>query len=248
MRRDVRRVHDDTRTRGTQVDFERDGRSTGRGLRPGFETDFALAGRQPDEDLRQQLRIEQRAVQLAMGIVDVEPLAQCIQRVALAGEALAREQQRVLDGAAVGERAVLRAQQAQFVVEEADVEGRIVDHQLGAFDKGEEFVGDGGEQRLVGEELQRQTGDFLRAGFEFALGIEVTVEGAASRAALHHLDAADFHDAVAAGPAQAGGFCVEDDLAHRALLAVAGRKLKAWRPAGNDGLQIHDRARRRHPA
>ena len=78
-------------------------------------------------------------------------------------------QQRVLDAAAVAHAPVLRAEPAQFVVEEADVEGGVVDHQLGAVDEGEEFLDDLGELRLVGEEFQRQAGDFLRARFELAV-------------------------------------------------------------------------------
>ena len=94
------------------------------------------------------------------------------------------DQQRVLDRATLGQAAVMRGGQAQFVVEEADVEGRVVDDQLGAVDEGDEFVDDIGEGRLVGEELQRQAGDFLRALLEIAVGLEVDVEGAAAGAAF----------------------------------------------------------------
>ena len=62
-----------------------------------------------------------------------------------------------------------RPSSAQFVVEEADVEGGVVDDQLGAVDEGEELVDDLREPRLVGEELQRQAGDFLRARLELAV-------------------------------------------------------------------------------
>ena len=55
------------------------------------EADLALAGRQRQVDLGQQLRVEQGAVQLPMRVVDPEPLAQRIERIALAGVALARE-------------------------------------------------------------------------------------------------------------------------------------------------------------
>ena len=45
-------------------------------------------------------------------------------------------------------------------------------------------------------------------------GIDVDVEGAAGREAVDQLDAADLDDAVLAR-IEAGGFGVEDDLAHR---------------------------------
>jgi hypothetical protein len=54
-------------------------------------------------------------------------------------------------------------QQRQFVVEEADVEVRVVDDQFGAIDEGEEVVGDGGEQGFVGQGFQAEAGDFGRA-------------------------------------------------------------------------------------
>src|SRR5690606_35221460 len=87
-------------------------------------------------------------------------------------------------------------------------------HQFGAVDELDELVRDLGEPGLVGQELQGQPGDFLRAGLELALGIDVTVEGAPRRAALDELDATDLDDAVVLAPFQAGGFGVEDDVAH----------------------------------
>src|SRR5690606_10748823 len=103
-----------------------------RGGRRRLEADLALPGGEGQVCLGQQLRIEQRAVQLAMRVVHPQPPAQRIERIALAREALAREQQRILHVAAVGDAAVVRACQAQLVVEEADVERRVVDDQFGA--------------------------------------------------------------------------------------------------------------------
>src|SRR5690606_18460878 len=80
-------------------------------------------------------------------------------------------------------------------------------------DELDELVRDLGEPGLVGQELQGQPGDFLRAGLELALGIDVTVEGAPRRAALDELDATDLDDAVVLAPFQAGGVGVEDDVA-----------------------------------
>src|SRR3546814_20345100 len=94
------------------------------------------------------------------------------------------------------------------------VERGVVDHKFRAIDEGEELVGDRGELRLVGEELQGQAGDFLRAGLELALGMDVLVVRAAGGPALDQLHAADLDDAVALLPFKAGGFGVEDDLAH----------------------------------
>ena len=78
--------------------------------------------------------------------------------------------------AAIAHAPEVHADARQFVIQEADVEGGVVDHQFRAVDEVEEFVDDLCELRLVGEEFQRQAGDFLRAGFELAIGIEVALE------------------------------------------------------------------------
>ncbi len=44
-------------------------------------------------------------------------------------------------------------QHAEFVIHKADVERRVMDHQLAAADKVEEFVGNLIEGRLVGREI-----------------------------------------------------------------------------------------------
>ena len=92
-------------------------------------------------------------MQRTVRIVHAQPLAQRIQRIALAGK-----RSRAITGidhrAAIGDLPVLRAQQRQFVVEEAQVERRVVDDQLGAIDEGKEFIGDLREVRLVSQKLR----------------------------------------------------------------------------------------------
>src|SRR5690606_9283924 len=166
-------------------------------------------------DLDQQLRIEQRTVQLAVRVVHAQAPAERVERIPLPGEALARQLQRVEHGGALGDAATATAiQERQLVVEEADVEGGVVDHQLGPVDEFQELVGDRGELRLVGKEVQREAGDLLRARLELAPGMDVALPGSAGGAPFDQLDAADLDDAVALAPFQAGGFGVEDDLAH----------------------------------
>ena len=89
---------------------------------------------------------------LARRIVDFQPLAQRIERVALAGVQLARQRQAVGDGAAqVADAAV--AQAIELGVEEADVELGVVDDQFGAGDELGQLDGDLLERRMLGEEL-----------------------------------------------------------------------------------------------
>ena len=77
-----------------------------------------------------------------------------------------------------------------------------------------EFGGDRGEERLVGEEPVVEAVHPGRLDRHRPLGIEVAVEGLAGRDVVEQLDAADLDDPVAVGRVEAGGFGVEDDLAH----------------------------------
>jgi hypothetical protein len=102
------------------------------------------------------------------------------------------------------------------VIEEGDVECRVMDHQLRAGDEFEQLLGDLREAWLVQQLLTRDAVHFERALVDVALGIEIAVEGPARRPPVHELDAADFDDAVSLFGLEAGGFGVEDDLAHGA--------------------------------
>ena len=124
-----------------------------------------------------------------------------------------------LHGATVTQAAEMRATACQLGIEEADVEGGVVDHQFRTIDELEELLDHIREFRLVGEELHRQSGHFLRARLELAFGVEVSLEGAPGRASFDQLDAADFDDPVALVPGQAGGFGIQYDLSHQSLAA-----------------------------
>jgi hypothetical protein len=110
-------------------------------------------------------------------------------------------------------------------VEEADVEGGVVDHQPGAIDELNEILRNGGKDRLVGEEGVGEAMDLEGALGHRPLGVDVLMEGAAGRAIVDQLDAADLDDAVAAIGFDAGGLGIEDDLTHgwRPHRSVAGR-------------------------
>src|SRR5690606_15434313 len=80
----------------------------------------ALAARQAEIDLRQEFRVKQRAVHLAMRVRHHEALAQRVEVVALAGELLLGQRERVDDAAAaVAKRAT--AEPREFRVDEAEV-------------------------------------------------------------------------------------------------------------------------------
>ena len=154
-----------------------------------------------------------------MRVIHAQALAQRVQRIALAGKTLPRHFQRILHAAALADRAIT-GQTRQFGIKESNVERGVVDDQFGAIDEGQEFVRDFGETRFIGEKFQGEAGDFLRAGFEFAIWMQILLIGPPGRAAFDHLDAADFDDAVALFPFQAGGFGIEDYFSHTTLVLM----------------------------
>ena len=127
-----------------------------------------LPARHREPDLGQQQRIEQRAVQAAVRVVDAEALAQRIEAVALAGEHLAGERQRV-GQLPVGRRRGRVPGERELDVEERDVERRVVDDPLGAAREIEELGGDVAEFRLALEVVPRLAVHFGRADVDLAL-------------------------------------------------------------------------------
>ena len=100
-----------------------------------------------------------------------------------------------------------------FHVEEADVEGRVVDDEAPVGEEGQEFAHDVGEGRLVGQERVGQAVDVERALGDGALRVAVAVEGPARRDVVEELHRADLDQPVAPLRLGAGGLGVEDDLA-----------------------------------
>jgi hypothetical protein len=129
-------------------------------------------------------------------------------------------------------------EQAELVVEEADVEGGVVDHQFGAADELDEVAGDLGELRLVGKEVVGQAVDALGIR-HLAARVEVGMEALAGELPTHQFDAADFDDAIAGAEIQAGGFGIEDDFPHRPLPSapVRRRAAPAHRRARSPGVR-----------
>ena len=107
-----------------------------------------------------------------------------------------------------------RWQAPELVVQETDVERRVVDDQFRALDELDQLVDDVREFRLLLQELGRQAVHRLGAGVDRPLRVQVLLERAPGRAAVDELDAADLDDPVALGGFEAGGFGVENDLAH----------------------------------
>jgi hypothetical protein len=102
----------------------------------------------------------------------------------------------------------------QLRIDETDVERRVVDHQRRVAEKGKEVIGDGGEHRLVGEELGGQAVHLLCLLRHLALRIDIAVEGLTGRHPIEDLDAADLDEPIAAQRIESGRFGVENNFAH----------------------------------
>jgi hypothetical protein len=83
------------------------------------------------------------------------------------------------------------------VVEEANVEVRVVDDEFGVFHKVEKLVNDLVETRLGLELGPADTVHRDGAFVDIAIRIQKTVKFAARQATIHHLDATDLDDTVA---------------------------------------------------
>src|SRR6187549_2778549 len=108
-------------------------------------------------------------MKLALGVVDAVPLAQCVETVALAGMQAARERERVEDLAESRHGADIARQARELGVEETDVEGRVMDDELGAVDEREQLIDDFGKFRRVLQLGRIDTVNGQRAGIDLAL-------------------------------------------------------------------------------
>jgi hypothetical protein len=70
------------------------------------------------------------------------------------------------------------------------------------------------KSRLLGQALARQTMHLNRTLVDFALRIQIAVKGFSGEAPIEELHAAYFNDAVILFDFKAGGFRIENDLAH----------------------------------
>jgi len=166
---------------------------------------------QVDIDLSQQLGIEQGAVLGTARIVDGVARTEIVKPVRDARMLAPRQQQRI-DQPVPRNHGPFDA--VELGIDEADVEGCVVDHQRGVADEFQEAVDDMGKQRLVGQKFTGKPMHGEGLGRHVALGIEVPVKGLPGRHAVENLDAADLDQPIAAQGIETGGFGIENDFAH----------------------------------
>jgi len=167
-------------------------------------------------DIPQEASIKERAVQIAVRVIHAVAFTQCIKVIALPRMQAARKRERVKDARHRSNGSHRPRDACKFRIEKADIEGRVVNHQLRFGDESEQLIGDIGEAWLA---LERGGGDAVhgeRRGVNVALGIDVTMKSAARRSAVEQFNAADFDDAVTELGLEARRLGVEEDLSHGA--------------------------------
>src|SRR5688500_15149945 len=95
----------------------------------------SLAARHRQINLKQDLRIEQGAVQLAARVVHAIALAQCIKRVPLTGMHLARQRERIENRADATATPRTSREARELRIQTGHIEGRAVDHALSALEE-----------------------------------------------------------------------------------------------------------------
>src|SRR3569832_2384201 len=122
-----------------------------------------------------------------MRVVDRIALAQGVEAVALAGMEPARMRERIEHRAIVAQLTVLTAELLQFMIDEADIEGRIVDDEFRAAYEGEKFLYHLGDARLVGQELAQKTKHHDHTKDEHTNKLEILLEAVLCEAAIDEL-------------------------------------------------------------
>ena len=204
--------------RGTRGTFARGRRGCRRGgaggrnrrFRGQFQTNLAPA-QQFHIDLRQQFRVEQRAMLGTVTAIDTITGAQGVKRVLRARMFQARDLYRIDHAREIDDR---ESGHRQLCIQKSEVETRIMRDQRRIAEEIEQFLRPRREQWLVGQKGFGQAVHPLRLGGHVALGVEIAVKGGAGRHPVHHFDASDFHQPIAGFGVQTSGFGVENNLSH----------------------------------
>ena len=174
-------------------------------------------------------------MQGAVAVVDAVVFAEAVEAEAAdTADFFARQLQRVEQAEAVFQF-VADPGEVKLAVKEGLVERHIVgDELIRAVEVFQQFRQDGGEGRLLGDALIGNAMDAHRIRINRLLRVEIAVEITLGRAAVNQLNAADFNDAVAFGfvaaiKIHAGGFRIEDDLAHGVSFIAADGVFRCFR-------------------
>ena len=205
----------------------------------GGEVEAGLFGGQAQIDFGEELRVKQRAVQAAVAVIDAVVFAERVQIVFGNGDFVFGELQGISEREAVFEFEAGFGE-FEFAVKEGLIERHVVrDELIRAIKIGKQIFEDSGKGRLTGDAFVGDAVHTHRVRVNALFGVDVLVKVVFGRAAVDEFDAADFYDAVTFGfvtaiEVHAGGFGIEDDLAHGISLMKSGEIFGIF--VGKDGL------------
>ncbi len=111
----------------------------------------------------------------------------------------------------------VNSQARELHIDEAHVEGRVMDDQFRAFDEFEEAVGDLGEAWLVGDELVGDAVDRDGTLVDLPIRIEIDMEMPPGQTPANDFHSPDLDDPMPIGHRHAGGFGIQHYVSHRYL-------------------------------
>jgi hypothetical protein len=100
----------------------------------------------------------------------------------------------------------------ELMINERNIEVRIVNDELGTIDKREELLGYIGEHRFISEKMILDAMHLGCSGIDFSLGIDIALKRFLGCPAVDEFDATDLNNAMTRFRVQARGFRIEDDL------------------------------------
>ena len=161
-------------------------------------------------------------MQGAVGVRDAIALAQGVEVIALARMRFFRHHEGVGHSGNLFAK-TRQLQPCQLGIQKRQIKRRVVNDDLGAADKFDQFARHLGEPWFVRQKLARQSVHLERRFVAVALRIQVVVKIVAGEPAVHQFDATDLNHAMAMRRVKASRFGIQNDLPHRhELYASAG--------------------------
>ena len=111
-----------------------------------------------------------------MGVIDPITATQCVKAITLPWVFPSCKLKGVKNLAEIVDQRRFGHQQAELVIQKADVKGGIMDNEFSPFDKAQEIAGNVLKMRLVGQKLLTEAMDFNRACVNLSLGVEIDVK------------------------------------------------------------------------
>src|SRR5690554_309622 len=165
-------------------------------------------------DIGQDFRVQQGAVQFPVAIVYPQAATEFVQTDPGPGILLARQCEGIQNGAVVFHTPVLATEQFEFVVDKANVESGVMDHQFRAGNKLHKLIDNLRKYGLVCQEFVTDAVNRQGAFIHFPVWLDILVVITLGDSAIDDFHTADFDDAVPFAGIQTGRFRIQYNLTH----------------------------------